>query len=139
MVTEKHPFVSSYAHLPAAMQAEHGLPLTVKLFYGEIVSLCRQTGFCWATNAYLATRSRVTKRTVCRWLTLLQRKGYIRLRVEKGRGNRRRIFLTHPAPLPSTAAPAGLPSLTSGASTAMDRADVGYGQMGASAGPDTPG
>ncbi len=137
MVTEKQPFISSYAHLPAAMQGEETLPLTVKLLYGEIVGLCRQTGYCWATNAYFAARCRVTKRTVCRWLTLLQRKGYIGLRVEKGKGNRRQIFVDGPSRPSVPAAPAGPLPLTTGASGGIDNPDPSYGQTGAAPGRDT--
>ncbi len=137
MVTVKQAFVCSYAHLPAALEGDQTLPLTVRLLYGEIAGLCHQTGFCWATNAYFASRCRVTKRTIGRWLSLLQRKGYIQLQQDKTRGNRRQIFVINAQLPPAYAPPAHTLSLASTATTGIDAADIGYGQMSAATGRDT--
>lgn len=46
--------------------------------YLEISALCEETGYCWATNAYLAQIMEVGESTISRLVTQLERCGYIR-------------------------------------------------------------
>ncbi len=53
-------------------------------FYGVILSLSRQTGYCFASNSYLADFMRCDVHTVTRWVTRLKQLGYIRAEYLKG-------------------------------------------------------
>ena len=68
---------SYYAIIPAEVRYDEQLPPNAKLLYGEITSLCNEKGYCWATNQYFADLYKVSKITVSRWISTLNKKGYI--------------------------------------------------------------
>ena len=68
---------SYFAIIPANVRYDEELPPNAKLLYGEITSLCNEKGYCWATNQYFADLYKVSKITVSRWISALNKKGYI--------------------------------------------------------------
>lgn len=67
----------NFAIIPLTVLHDQRLPASAKLLFGELSNLCQQTGYCWASNAYLAKLFRVDKLTVSRWIAALRRAGYI--------------------------------------------------------------
>lgn len=65
-----------YGILPADVRYDKDLLPNAKLLFVEITSLCRQQGYCWATNSYFAELLGASERTVTRWIKLLCDKGY---------------------------------------------------------------
>lgn len=53
-------------------------------FYGVILSLSRQTGYCFASNSYLADFMKCDIHTVTKWVTRLKQLGYIRAEYLRG-------------------------------------------------------
>lgn len=93
-----------WAVLPAGIRYDEELRPNAKLIYAEISAMSDATGFCWATNRYLADLFGLTKNTVSELVAQLAERGYVRLEIVKGdNGNivERRIWLAevHP-PIP---------------------------------------
>ena len=93
-----------WAVLPARVRYDEELRPNAKLIYAEISAMSDATGFCWATNRYLADLFGLTKNTVSELVAQLADRGYVRLEVVKtptGAVTERRIWLAevHP-PIP---------------------------------------
>lgn len=71
-----------YAVIPANVRYDNELRANEKLLYGEISALANRTGECWATNRYFADLYGVSTESVRQWLRNLERRGYIRTRIE---------------------------------------------------------
>ena len=69
---------SYYAIIPANIRYDTRLMPNAKLLYGEITALCNEKGYCWASNDYFADLYNVKKETISRWVSDLERFGYIR-------------------------------------------------------------
>lgn len=84
---------SYYAVIPAEVRYDPELSASAKLLYGELTSLCNQTGYCWAGNVYFAELYGLSVRTVSRLIAQLEAKGYIRCETAATKdGSERHIY-----------------------------------------------
>lgn len=88
-----------YAIIPAEVRYDEDLPPNAKLLYGEITSLCNEKGYCWASNQYFADLYKVSKITVSRWISTLNKKGYITIEALYKEGTKefigRHLYITN--------------------------------------------
>ena len=54
-----------------------------KLLYGEITALSNKLGYCFASNNYFAELYGVSKNTVSRWISDLNKLGFITVQIER--------------------------------------------------------
>lgn len=98
MQQEQHK--SYYAIIPANVRYDKELSPNAKLLYGEITALCNYKGFCWASNSYFAELYGVEKKTVSRWISLLEKCGYIKTELKYKENSQeienRYIFIVDP-------------------------------------------
>lgn len=90
-----------WAVLPAGIRYDEELRPNAKLLYAEISAMADSTGFCWATNRYLARLFGLAQDTVSALIAQLADRGYIALEIVKGpKGNitERRIWLAEVHP-----------------------------------------
>lgn len=66
-----------FAIIPADVRYDDDLIPNAKLLYGEITALCRKEGYCWATNKHFADLYGTSEKTITRWISNLEEKGYI--------------------------------------------------------------
>jgi hypothetical protein len=69
------------------------IPANAKLLYGEISSLCNQSGYCWATNQYFAELYKVDRATISVWLSNLVQIHAVWIEIDQKGGNKRKIHL----------------------------------------------
>jgi len=81
-----------YANIPADVRYSD-IPANAKLLYGEITALANKEGFCWASNPYFAKLYGVSVQSVSKWISELNKRGFIRCFVSKEDGNARKIYL----------------------------------------------
>ena len=90
-----------WAILPARVRYDPELRPNAKLLYAEITAMADATGYCWASNAYLAELFAISPRTVRELVQSLECKGYISVEVIRDPGNNavveRRIWVDRPA------------------------------------------
>lgn len=90
---------SYFAIIPASVRYDDDLKANAKLLYGEITALCNQEGFCWASNQYFADLYGVSKETVSRWISQLEKKQFIEVHIEYKEGTKevhRRLLTIKP-------------------------------------------
>ena len=71
-----------YAIIPSEVRYSNLKP-NAKLLYGEITALSGKLGYCYATNNYFAELYDVSKNTVSRWISDLNKLGFINIKVER--------------------------------------------------------
>ena len=71
-----------YAIIPADVRYSNLKP-NAKLLYGEITALSGKLGYCYASNNYFADLYAVSKNTVSRWISDLNKLGFISIEVER--------------------------------------------------------
>lgn len=79
--------------IPAPVRNDTQLKMSAKLLYADISALCAESGYCWATNAYLAERMGVAVSTISRLVHQLEQRGYVRTEMAAtDQGSERHIY-----------------------------------------------
>lgn len=79
-----------YSIIPADLRYDNRLKATEKLFFSEISALTNVYGYCYAGNKYFAKLYGCDVRTITRWLSNLEKLGYVK--VELIRDERKMIL-----------------------------------------------
>lgn len=82
-----------YSVIPATVRYDTRLKPAEKLLYGELTALSNKEGYCFAKNKYFAELFNVTNGTVSKWLSHLQKLGYIFIEII--RNNQKEIIARH--------------------------------------------
>ncbi len=90
---------SYFSVIPTPVRDDKRLPASARLLYGDISSLTRSEGFCWASNEWFARKTNLSIRAISKLVTCLQRAGHIRVEILKG--NKRHIWLACAGASPS--------------------------------------
>lgn len=91
-----------YAIIPANIRYDKDLMPNAKLLYSEITSLCNKEGLCWARNEYFANLYNVSKETISRWISQLNKKKYINVKMFYKNGTKevdKRIITIYQPPI----------------------------------------
>lgn len=75
--------ISYYSILPATVRYNDQLKPNEKLLYSEITALANKNGYCYAKNKYFANLYKVNNETVSRWLSHLQKLGFIQIEIKR--------------------------------------------------------
>ena len=86
----EHP--NYYAIIPATVRYSD-ISSSAKLLYAEISALCNKEGYCWATNNYFAELYGISVRSMTRLLSILEKKDFVKIVIDKNDGYKRKIFL----------------------------------------------
>lgn len=79
--------------IPAPVRNDPQLTMSAKLLYADISALCAESGYCWATNAYLAERMGAAVSTISRLVHQLEQRGYVRTEMATtDKGSERHIY-----------------------------------------------
>lgn len=91
---------SLYCVIPGRVMDDDTLRQSGKLLYGELSALAKSEGYCWASNAYLAQRMKLSPKTVEALLRQLRDRGHIQIEVERDPDTnevlRRKIWIDGP-------------------------------------------
>lgn len=82
-----------YSIIPATVRYDYRLKPAEKILYGELTALSNKEGYCFAQNKYFAELYNVTVGTVSKWLSHLQKLGYIVIEII--RNNKNEITTRH--------------------------------------------
>ena len=75
--------INYYSIIPATVRYDKELKANEKLLYGEITALSNRNGYCYAQNRYFANLYNVSIETISRWLSHLQKQGYIQIEIKR--------------------------------------------------------
>lgn len=68
-----------YSIIPSDLRYDNRLKATEKLFFSEISALTNVYGYCYAGNKYFAKLYDCDVRTITRWLSNLEKLGYVKI------------------------------------------------------------
>ena len=77
--------INYYAIIPATVRYSKELKANEKLLYGEITALSNKNGYCYAQNRYFADLYGVSIETVSRWISNLQKCGFIEIEIKRNK------------------------------------------------------
>lgn len=78
-MTDEKP--TYFTILPAEVRYDSELSANAKILYSEIVLLARENSYCFASNAYFSRVFTASKASIKRWLSELEKQGYIKREV----------------------------------------------------------
>lgn len=67
--------------LTREVKTEKSLPPLARLIYGDVCTLSKNNGKCFATNKFLAKEYGVSEKTIIRHVTALVKAGYIKTEI----------------------------------------------------------
>ena len=70
-----------YAVIPAPVRYSKNLKANEKLMFGELTSLTNEKGFCYASNEYFANLYGVSKTSISKWISNLEKNKFIRIKM----------------------------------------------------------
>jgi len=85
-----------YAVIPSYVRYCEELKYPERLLYGEITALTGKEGYCFATNKYFSELYKVIPGTISRWITHLEKLGFVKVEVIRNKRNQiieRRIYI----------------------------------------------
>jgi hypothetical protein len=84
-----------YAIIPASVRYDSSLTPNAKLLYGELTALSNSKGYAFASNSYFAELYETSTRSVSKWISQLNKQGYINVvqTMEKGHTTERKIYI----------------------------------------------
>ena len=91
---------SYYAIIPSDVRYDSNLSSSEKLLYAELTALCSKQGYCWASNNYFSGLYGVNKNTISSWVSSLVKSGYIKIDVDRSKGNLRKVYLKKSIAIP---------------------------------------
>ena len=71
-----------YISLTREIKNDKTLPSLAKLLYGDICTLAKKHGVCFATNEYFAKEYSVSRSTISRNVKVLQERGLIKVEIK---------------------------------------------------------
>lgn len=77
-----------YAIIPANVRYDNNLTANAKLLYAEITALCNMNGNCTASSEYFAKLYNVSRVSIQKWLSQLEKNGYINRKVTYKKGSK---------------------------------------------------
>ena len=81
-----------YAILPAHIRYDKNLKPMEKILYAEITALANKDGYCSASNSYFAKLYEKSNETISRWISNLEKQGYLKVEIDTKKGNQRKIY-----------------------------------------------
>ena len=79
--------------MPIKVLSDDNLTFLERLMLLHIISLCKQKGYCWATNNYFGEIYKVSRTTISKSINKLASCNYIKLEYEnKNQNNSKRII-----------------------------------------------
>ena len=79
--------------LPTSILGDNNITPLERLLLISILSLCKQKGYCWATNEYFAELFNVRKQTISKSISSLSKNNYVKLKFDNGeKNNSKRII-----------------------------------------------
>lgn len=79
--------------LPTSILGDNNITPLERLLLISILSLCKQKGYCWATNEYFAELFNVRKQTISKSISSLSKNNYIELKFDNSeKNNSKRII-----------------------------------------------
>jgi len=77
-----------YAIIPAPVRYCKDLKANEKLMYGELTALSNDKGFCFASNEYFSNLYDVSKTSISKWISNLEKNGFIKIKMIYERGTK---------------------------------------------------
>ena len=74
--------INNYIIIPSIIKTSN-IPAGAKLLYGDILSMSKNTGFCYASNDYFKKEYLVHRNSIINWIRCLKKNNFISVLYEK--------------------------------------------------------